>query len=381
MKRIMNCIPILSITGSDSVGGTGIQSDIKTISALGGYAATAITAVTVQNTTGIKDVFDLPAATISSQIEAVMDDMHPEVIKVGMLRNRETAIAIARLLDLYKPKFVVYDPGIVSAQGKLLIEKSLLSDLRKKLFPQSSIVCLKCEAATLLLDFPINTTDDAVSAANQLLEEGSNAILLLGGKFGNNALTDVLVEKNDKNPKFFTTPGLIDRNSHGVGGVLSSAIATFLSQGNDLSHAVAQAREYVNRLMLYSIDLKIGQSNSLLHHPNTPNVTTHALELYNTLMREIVSNFKTNNDVSFYADKLNVTPRYLAQITRKVVGKSPKELIKDQLIKEIELQLANSSKSIQEIAYQFGFCNQAQFAKFFKQMNGNSPTEYRNSLK
>lgn len=377
----MNCIPILSITGSDGVGGTGIQADIKTISSLGGYAATAITAVTVQNSTGIKDVFDLPANTINRQVEAVMDDMHPEVLKIGMLRNRETASAIARILDLYKPKHVVYDPGIVSAHGNLLIDKGLVGDFQHRLFPLCSIVCLKCEAATLLLNSPINTTDDAVRAARQLIAEGSNAILLMGGKFGNNSLTDVLLEKGDAEPQYFSTPGIIDRSSHGVGGVLSSALATYLAQGCEIKEAVTKAREYVNRLILYSVDPQDGSSNNLLHHPNASNLTTHAWELYNTLMKEIVAHFKTDSDVGYYAAKLNVTPRYLAQITRKVAGKTPKELIKDQQMNEIRQELANSGKSIQSIAYEFGFSTQAQFAKFFKQMNGNSPTEFRNSQK
>lgn len=377
MKRVMNCVPILSITGSDGVGGAGIQADIKTISALGGYAATAITAVTVQNTFGIQEVFDLPADNIRKQIEAVMDDLHPEVVKVGMVRNRETATSIVRLLDLYKPKHVVLDPGIVSAHGKLLVEKSLLKDIRKSLFPQSSILCLKREAIEYLLGTTINSVEEGVRATKELLKEGNNAVLLLGGDFGNGAITDILVEQNSAEPTYYSTLGVIDRNSHGVGGVLSSAIATYLAQGNDLHNAIEKAREYVNRLVIYSIDLKLGQGGNLLHHTTHNNVTPHTLELYNTLMKEIVQHFKQHNDVSFYAARLNVTTRYLGQITQKVAGKSPKELLSEQMVREVEVQLTNSNKNIQEIAYEHGFQSQAQFAKFFKQMKGCSPTEYK----
>ncbi len=377
MKRVMNCVPVLSITGSDGVGGAGIQADIKTISALGGYAATAITSVTVQNTFGIQEVFDLPADNIRKQIEAVMDDLHPEVVKVGMVRNRETAISIVRLLDLYKPKHVVLDPGIVSAHGKQLVEKSLLQDIRKALFPQSSILCLKREAIEHLLGTTINSLEEGVAAAQELLKEGNNAVLLLGGDFGNGAITDILVESGGKEPTFYSTLGVIDRNSHGVGGVLSSAIATYLAQGNNLHEAIEKARNYVNRLVIYSIDLHLGQGGSLLHHTNQSHVTPHKLELYNSLMKEIVQHFKQHNDVSFYAERLNVTTRYLAQITRKVAGKTPKELLSEQLMREIELQLTNSDKNIQEIAYEYGFHSQAQFAKFFKQMKGTSPTEFK----
>lgn len=278
MKRVMNCVPILSITGSDGVGGAGIQADIKTISALGAYAATAITSVTVQNTFGIQEVFDLPADNIKKQIEAVMDDLHPEVVKVGMVRNRETAIAIVRLLDLYKPKHVVLDPGIVSAHGKLLVEKNLLKDIRKALFPQSSILCLKCKAIEHLLGTTIKSVEEGVVAAKTLLKEGNNAVLLLGGAFGNGAITDILVEDGNEEPTYYSSLGVIDRSSHGIGGVLSSAIATYLAQGKELHEAIEQARDYVNRLVIYSIDLHIGKGGNLLHHNSNTNITTHALE-------------------------------------------------------------------------------------------------------
>ena len=377
MKRVMNCVPVLSITGSDGVGGAGIQADIKTISALGGYAATAITAVTVQNTFGIQEVFDLPSENIRKQIEAVMDDLHPEVVKVGMVRNRETAISIARLLDLYKPKHVVLDPGIISTHGKLLVEKDLLKDIRKALFPQSSVLCLKREAIEFLLGTTINSVEEGVTAARELIKEGNNAVLVLGSEFVNGAITDILIESGVDEPTYYSTLGAIDRNSHGVGGVLSSAIATYLAQGNNLHKAIEEARNYVNRLVIYSIDLRLGQGGNLLHHTNHNHITPHMLELYNTLMKEIVQHFKQHNDVCFYADRLHVTTRYLAQITRKVAGKAPKELLSEQMVRELEIQLTNSNKNIQQIAYDYGFHSQAQLAKFFKQMKGISPTEFK----
>ncbi|MCQ2193087.1 MAG: hydroxymethylpyrimidine/phosphomethylpyrimidine kinase [Paludibacteraceae bacterium] len=380
MKQFINNASILSITGSDSVGGSGIQADIKTISALGGYAATAITSVTVQNTYGIHEVFDLPAEIIGKQIETIMEDLRPNSVKVGLLRNCQTIKTISRLIDKYEPKYVVFEPGIVSTHGSILTDKDLLSDLRKDIFPRSSLVSLKFEAATYITGKEIATVDDAVNIAKELLKDGSKAILLQGGRFGDHALTDILLEKGKDKPTFYTTLGFIDRNSHGASGVFSAAIATYFSQGLNLQDAVKQAREYVNRLLIYSLDSSFGHGSPLLNHAEAKDVTPHILELYNAFMKEIVQHFKSNNDVSFYADKLNVTTRYLAQITKKVAGKSPKEIIKEQLIREIEIQLSSSSKNIQEIAYEYGFTSQAQFTKFFKQMNGSSPTQYRNKF-
>ena len=377
MKRKFNCNPILTITGSDSVGGSGIQADIKTISALGGYAASAITAVTIQDTLGIQEVYDLPVEIIRQQIEAVMEDLSPKVIKIGMLRNKETMWSIAQLLDLYRPDHVILDPGIVSSHGDILMERSLLTSLQNMLFSRCSLVSLKCEAAAYMLERTIRTNEEMVVAAKEILSYRCQAVFLQGSYLGAGTRTDLLLFADRDEPLFFSSSGLIDYNSHGAGGALSSAIATFMAEGHDMKSAVTHAREYVNRLVVYSLDLKLGKGKPLLNHTKKNNVSSHVLDLYNRLMDEVTRHIRKKRDVLFYADMLNITPRYLAEITMKVSGKSPKELISEHLVHELEIVLDSDNRNIQEISYLFGFPSQAQMAKFFKKMTGCTPSEYR----
>lgn len=379
MKKTMNCEPILTITGSDSVGGSGIQADIKTISSLGGYAASAITAVTVQNTVGIHEVFDLPVEIVEQQVRAVMEDLAPKVVKVGLLRNEASILAISNLLKHYQPHFVVCDPGVVSIHGDILMDRQTLAVLQRHLFPLCTVVNLKSEAAALLLNRKIENVDAMVEAAQLLVNQGCNAVLLQSSSAMGDRHTDVLVRYGSDEPTYFSSPGIIERNSHGVSGAFSTAIATFLSTGVDLQTAVLKAREYVNRLVIYSLDMKLGHGGRLLNHGGKRMVSTHLMELYNKLMSEIMLHGKENSDVAFYANKLNVSTRYLAEVTKKVVGRSPKDLIRDHLIQEIEVELKSDNKNMQEVAYKFGFSSQAQFTKFFKQMKGCPPSEFRNS--
>lgn len=376
MKKPFNCIPILTITGSDSVGGSGVQADIKTISALGGYAASAITAITVQNTMGISEVYDLPTEIIRQQIIAVMEDLNPKVVKVGLLRNSASILMVSHLIDLYGPRYVVCEPGIVSTHGDILTDRNLLNSLQSQLFPRCTIVSLKCEAAAYLLDTSIRTTDDMVVAAQKLIDGGCSSILLQGRQTGNSQ-TDVLVSHNHHQPIFLSSSGYIDRNAHGIGGAFSASLATFLAQGEPLQNAVVQAREYVNRLVVYPSDLHLGHGQPLLNHTGKNSFSPRIIELYNHLMGKIIEHIKEEKEVNFYANQLNVTPRYLAEVTQKVAGKSPKEIIREHLINEIEIDLKKEGSTIQEIAYKFGFSSQAQLSKFFRQMRGLPPSAFR----
>ncbi len=376
-KKTMNCEPILTITGSDSVGGSGIQADIKTISSLGGYAASAITAVTVQNTLGIHEVFDLPVEIIEQQVRAVMEDLAPKVVKVGLLRNEATVNTIARLLQTYQPRFVVCDPGVVSIHGDILLNRQILSALQSRLFPLCTLVNLKSEAAAFLLGRKIDNIDAMVEAAQLLVRQGCNAVLLQSASVQTDRHTDVLMMRGCAEPTYFSSLGVVDRNAHGVSGAFSSAIAAFLSNGMELKMAVSRAREYINRLVVYSLDMKLGHGGRLLNHTGKQAVSTHLLELYNKLMGEIMLHGRESRDVAFYADRLNVSTRYLAEVTKKVVGRSPKDLIREHLAHEIEVELTSDNKNMQEVAYKFGFSSQAQFTKFFKQMRGCPPSEFK----
>ena len=291
--------PILTITGSDSTGGSGVQADIKTISALGGHAVSAITSITVQTTLGIQEFFDIPANIVAGQIEAVMNDMQPEVVKVGLIRTVEALQVVVNALTRFKPRHIVYDPVFFSSHGESLIPDETVKQIKCKLLP----------------------------------------------------LCTLIINRNEY---------LSTSVSHGLANSFSSAVAVFLSQGDNGETALTKAKAYVNTQIIRSSGLQ-GRSS----------------ELYNEFMNAVSAHFKTNSDVAFYADQLNVSHRYLAQVTKRISGRAPKTIIDDYLIHEIEIQLNTTDKTIQEIAYAFGFSSQAHFTKFFKKIKRITPTDFR----
>ena len=287
--------PILTITGSDSTAGSGVQADIKTISELGGYAMSAITSITVQTTLGIQQFYDVPAQIVAGQIDAVMNDFEPDVVKIGLIRRVDTLEVVVKALQKYRPRHVILDTVVLSSRGDTLISREMLEAISQQLLP----LC-------------------------------------------------TLVVKKD------------DGSMHGLSNRYASAVAVFLSQGLPTDEAKAKAKAYINTQVMRASDLQ-GRSS----------------ELYNELLDAIVEHHRQASDVRFYADLLNVSSRYLAQVTRRISGKSPKAIIDDYLIHEIELQLKSTDSTVQEIAYRLGFSSQAHFTKFFKKLKGISPTEYR----
>ena len=287
--------PILTRTGSDSTGGSGVQADIKTISELGGYAMSAITSITVQTTLGIQQFYDVPANIVAGQIDAVMNDFEPEVVKIGLIRREDTLDVIVKALQKYRPRHVILDTVVLSSRGDTLISRDMLEAISHQLVPLCTLVIKK--------------------------DDGS---------------------------------------MHGLSNRYASAVAVFLSQGLSSDEAESKAKAYINTQVVKASDLQ-GRSS----------------ELYNELIDAIVEHHREASDVRFYADLLNVSSRYLAQVTRRISGKSPKAIIDDYLIHEIELQLKSTDNTVQEIAYRFGFSSQAHFTKFFKKLRGISPTEFR----
>ena len=287
--------PILTITGCDSTGGSGIQADIKTISELGGFAMSAITCITVQTTLGIQQFYDVPATIVAGQIDAVMNDFQPEVVKIGLIRREDTLEVAVKALRKYHPRHVILDTVVLSSRGDTLISHEMQDAIRCQLIPLCTLV----------------------------------------------------VKKDD---------GMM----HGLSNRYASAMAVFLSQGLSPEEAETQSKAYINTQVVRTSDLQ-GRSS----------------ELYNDLLDAIMEHHREASDVRYYADLLNVSSRYLAQVTRRISGKSPKTIIDDYLIHEIELQLKSTDNTVQEIAYQFGFSSQAHFTKFFKKLKGVSPTEFR----
>lgn len=261
---------VLSIAGSDCSGGAGIQADLKTISALGAYAATAITAITVQNTTGVKAIHPVPPVFVRGQIEAVMEDIVPDAIKIGMINDIAIVKTIAECIAKYRPRHVVFDPVMVSTSGSKLMEDDAIEAIVKELFPVSGLLTPNLDEAEVLTKRRIRNVEHMEEAARQLLEFGSEAVLVKGGHLEGKEMYDVLLTKSSGSPIIYTSPYIRSKNVHGTGCTLSSAIATFLALGNDLPQAVEKAKNYVAGAIDAGKDVFTGQGSGPLNHSYCP---------------------------------------------------------------------------------------------------------------
>ena len=259
-------IPIvLSIAGSDSGGGAGIQADIKTTSAIGVYAATAITAITVQNTVGLRDVMPVPYSIVNGQIEAVLDDMAVDAIKTGMLGEPEIVVAVAGAIDKYAPQYVVLDPVMISTSGHSLIAERTAEQMKELLFPRATLLTPNTDEATKLTGIKISSVEDMLEAGKFLLSMGCKAVLMKGGHLAGNEMTDILLQQNHE-PKFYRSERIDTPNTHGTGCTLSTAIASYLALGNDLPKAVGLAKIYISKAIRAGANWKIGEGFSPVNH-------------------------------------------------------------------------------------------------------------------
>lgn len=261
---------VLTIAGSDCSGGAGIQADIKTISALGCYAASAITAVTVQNTCGVSAIHPIPAEYVKSQIEAVMTDIKPEAVKIGMINDIEIVRAIASSIKTYRPKFVVFDPVMVSTSGCKLIEDKAIEAIKNELIPLSTIITPNLKEAIVLTGDNISHAGSMIEAGRKILNYGCHSVLVKGGHLDGDDMCDVLCINGDSNPYTFTARKIDSHNTHGTGCTLSSAIATNLALGYTLQEAINRAKEYVYKGILTGKDIHIGNGHGPLNHFHTP---------------------------------------------------------------------------------------------------------------
>jgi hydroxymethylpyrimidine/phosphomethylpyrimidine kinase len=256
---------VLTIAGSDSGGGAGIQADLKTFSALGCYGTSAITAITVQNTIGVTGIHSIPPEIITGQIKAVMDDIAPKAIKIGMVHSAELALAIAETLKSYKDVPVVFDPVMVATSGDKLIEENTISVIKKALFPLSTIITPNLDEARILVDHPINNVDEMMAAARELLATGCFSVLLKGGHLKGEKVFDVYVNQQGVE-KTFESTFIESENVHGTGCTLSSAIAAYLALGNSAEESIKKAREYVFNAIVSGKDVKTGHGHGPLNH-------------------------------------------------------------------------------------------------------------------
>ncbi len=355
---------ILCINGSDSSGFSGIQADIRTIKDLGGHAVTAVTSVTVQNNTNIRDIHELPSDLVAGQICAIYEDEHPKAVKVGMINNAET-IRIVRN-EIVGCKQIVCSPEVLSSHGGCLMSNDAIKAFSTYLFPICSLLILKCTDAEIIFGRRITTDEDMKIAAQELQQMGAEWILLRGGTYMEGRINALLFGKDYL--RFFSSVNIEGWQKHGVGGTLSTAIASRLAFGDEVPEAVSHAHDYLHSQVVYA-DTSAQNAKSL-----------QPQHLYNTFLSLVADNYQTAHDVMFYAEKLSISTRYLSQITGSVGGLSPKQIIDNYLLQEIEKLLSNTTMTIQEVANALGFSSQITFAKFYKTKKGLSPSAFRNSL-
>ena len=235
---------ILIIAGSDSSGGAGIQADVKTVTALGSYAMTAITAVTSQNTTGVKWVVPIKPREIEKQIEFSCIDIKPDAIKIGMLHSSKVILSVIKSLKKLKVKKIILDPVMVAKGGANLINSSAIKTLKSKLIKQTFLITPNIPEAEILAQIKIKTTDDMIIAGKKLLSFGAKNVLIKGGHLKAKYVYDLYLNKGEK--EFFKSKKIKTKNTHGTGCTLSSAIATYFSCGKTLKKSCKMAIDYVN---------------------------------------------------------------------------------------------------------------------------------------
>jgi hydroxymethylpyrimidine/phosphomethylpyrimidine kinase len=253
---------ILIIAGSDSSGGAGIQADIKTVTALGSYAMTAITAVTIQNTTGVKSIVPIDPKEISNQIEFTSRDIKPDAVKIGMLHSRNVIKSVIHSLDLIKVKKIILDPVMIAKGGAKLIDDKAIQLLKVELIKKVSLITPNIPEAEILTNTQIKTKEDMIFAASILIELGAENVFIKGGHLESKIVQDIFVNKKEiliiKNRRITTS------NTHGTGCTLSSAISTFFACGKTLKRSCELATKYVNNSI--RSNLNYGKGHGPINH-------------------------------------------------------------------------------------------------------------------
>ena len=253
---------VLSIAGSDSSGGAGIQADIKTIASYGLYAETAITAITAQNTCGVRAVQDISPEVVGAQIDAVFEDIRPDAVKIGMVSSAQIINVIAERLRFHQASNVVLDPVMVATSGSRLIEQRAVDALVLNLVPLADVITPNMPEAEVLCGFPVVDDDGMMQAAKLLSGKTNGAVLVKGGHLADTA--DDLLVLPDGRHAWLRAKRIVASNTHGTGCTLSSAIASGLAQGNGIEQAVRRAKGFVRGALSTGLDL--GQGSGPLDH-------------------------------------------------------------------------------------------------------------------
>ena len=264
--KIQNYPRVLTIAGSDSGGGAGIQADIKSISANGCFAASAITAITAQNTLGVNAVEGLSIEIIEGQIDAVLSDIGADSIKIGMLHSAEVVLCVARMLRKYNIKDVVLDPVMVSTSGHRLIEESAIEVLKAELMPMARVITPNIPEAEILLGEAISKQGDLPVAARRLAEQYGVSVLLKAGHLVNDELIDIFYNHETEEVVELSARRIDTRNTHGTGCTLSSALAAQLAKGLSLTEAARAAKHYINQAIIRGARQEIGHGHGPVAH-------------------------------------------------------------------------------------------------------------------
>ena len=261
-----NYARVLTIAGSDSGGGAGIQADLKTFSALGCYGMSVITALTAQNTTGVTGIHAVPPSFVAQQMAAVMDDIGVDAVKIGMLFSAELIESVAESLKRYGVNTIVLDPVMVAQSGDKLLQDEAIEALKEALIPLATIITPNLPEAEVLLDRNIDGEEDIQKAASALAELGSKSVLIKGGHLETSESSDVLYINNGERFVVLPDERVQTQNIHGTGCTLSSAIAAHLAKGLDIESAVRNAKKYIAKAIRAGAGYRIGQGSGPVHH-------------------------------------------------------------------------------------------------------------------
>ncbi len=266
MKNSKHYNKALTIAGSDSGGGAGIQADLKTFSANGVYGMSAITAITAQNTKRVFDIHPIPTEMIRKQIEAVVEDIGVDAVKIGMLHSSEVIKVVVEALNAYKLENIVVDPVMVATSGDKLLRDEAISALINEMLPVATVITPNLPEAEIILNRKIETKKDFVQAAKDLSQTGARAILLKAGHFRGEELIDILHIPEKEELIEIPSKRIDTENTHGTGCTLSSAIASHLALGKPLKEAIKAGLEYIHQSILEGAQYKVGHGHGPVHH-------------------------------------------------------------------------------------------------------------------
>ena len=258
---------VLTIAGSDSGGGAGIQADIKAISAMGCYAASAITAITVQNTIGVEAVHAVPLDILAGQLDAVLSDIGTDAVKIGMLHSAEVVNLVADKIEKYAIKNVVLDPVMVSTSGHRLIEESAVEVIKSRLIPMARVITPNIPEAEILAGCTISSEEDFPKIAKLLVHNNQGvSVLLKAGHLTGDDLVDYFFNAEDSTTTQLPSKRVYTRNTHGTGCTLSSAFAAALARGEDLTEAATSAKKYIEGAIISGAEYEIGHGHGPVDH-------------------------------------------------------------------------------------------------------------------